>query len=127
MEEYERERPAREAAYKKKQKGGSEEMALSTFKMKKGDFEDYPPTHIKSRKEFIVEAGELTLANLNKPDTDKKSDLSKYPSMISHFVYKPKKETNEWSMYQKAYMDRDFKRKVKDKDKWDEYYKYLRS
>ena len=63
-EERERERPAMEAAYKKKQKEGSEEMALSTFKMKKRDFEDYPPTHIKSRKEFIVEAGELTLANL---------------------------------------------------------------
>ena len=124
MEEYERETPAREAAYKKKQKEDSEEMALSTFKMKKRDFEDYPPTHIKSRKEFIVEAGELTLANLNIPDTDKKSYIKYKKSNLDTESYIRK---NEWNMYQKAYMDRDFKRPLKDKDVWDAYKTYLRS
>ena len=93
LEEYERERPAMDAAYKKKQKEGSEEMALSTFKMKKRDFEDYPPTHIKSRKEFIVEAGELTLANLNIPNTDKKSYIKYKKSNLDTESYIRK---NEW-------------------------------
>ena len=122
MEEYERNRPALEAAYEKKQKEGFEAMEMSTFKMKKGDLVHFPPTHIKSRKEFIVEAGELTLANLNIPDTDKKSYIKYKKSNLDTESYIRK---NEWSMYQKAYMNRDFKRPVK--DVWDAYNTYLRS
>ena len=88
-------------------KEGTEAQAIADLRFKKQDLVYYPETRIISRKEFIIEAGELTLANLNKPDTDK--------------------ETKEWRMYQKAYMDKDFKRPIKDKDVWDAYKTYLRS
>ena len=64
------------------------------------------------------------MANLNIPDTDKKSYIKYKKSNLDTESYIRK---NEWNMYQKAYMDRDFKRPVKDKDVWDAYKTYLRS
>ena len=97
-----------EAAYNKKQKEGFEEMEMSTFKMKIRDLVDLPPAHIKSRKEFIVESGELTLANLNlkkdfvyKPNFSFDAESYKKSNDIDLDAYVNKKELR---MYQKAYI-----------------------